>query len=123
MRKIASFATTGVSLAVSFAGLNMLPAAAGAADDASIKFGKEVAADRRKGDCLACHMMGDGESPGDIGPPLIAMKARFPERDILRAQLWDPMVTNPGTRMPPFGKYQALSEKEIDAIVDSLYTL
>ena len=25
--------------------------------------------------------------------------------------------------MPPFGKHQALSEKEIDAIVDYLYTL
>jgi sulfur-oxidizing protein SoxX len=68
-------------------------------------------------------MMDDGVSPGDLGPPLVAMKARFPDRAKLRAQVWDAQVSNPATRMPPFGKHQALSEKEIDAIVDYLYTL
>ena len=68
-------------------------------------------------------MMGDGVSPGDIGPPLIAMKVRFPDRTKLRAQIWDAQTSNPGTRMPPFGKHQVLSEMEIDAIVDYLYTL
>ena len=123
MRKTARFATTAVSLAALFAGASMLPTAAGAADADTIKLGKEVAYDRKKGNCLACHMMDDGASPGDIGPPLIAMKARFPDRAKLRAQIWDPMVNNPGTRMPPFGKYKALSEAEIDAIVEYLYTL
>jgi len=123
MRKTARFATTAVSLAALFAGVSMLPTAAGAADADTIKLGKEVAYDRKKGNCLACHMMDDGASPGDIGPPLIAMKARFPDRAKLRAQIWDPMVSNPGTRMPPFGKYKALSEAEIDAIVEYLYTL
>ncbi|MCG6967843.1 MAG: sulfur oxidation c-type cytochrome SoxX [Chromatiaceae bacterium] len=123
MRKTASFATTAVSLAALFAGASMMPTAAGAADADTIKYGKEVAFDRKKGNCLSCHMIADGESPGDLGPPLIAMKARFPDREKLRAQIWDPMIANPGTRMPPFGKYQALSGKEIDAIVDYLYTL
>ena len=41
----------------------------------------------------------------------------------LREQIANPMKANPGTRMPPFGKHQALSEKEIDAIVAYLYTL
>jgi sulfur-oxidizing protein SoxX len=62
-------------------------------------------------------------SPGDIGPPLVAMKARFPDKAKLRAQVWDPQVANPGTRMPPYGKHKILSEKEIDAIVEYLYTL
>ena len=123
MRKTASFATAAISLAALFASASMLPTAAGAADAETIKMGKEVAFDRRKGNCLACHMMGDGASPGDIGPPLVAMQARFPDRAKLRAQIWDPMVNNPGTRMPAFGKYQALSDSEIDAIVDYLYTL
>ena len=123
MRKTARFATKAMSLAALIAGAGLLPTAAGAANAESIKLGKEVAVDRKKGNCLACHMMGDGVSPGDLGPPLIAMQARFPDRAKLRAQIWDAQVANPGTRMPPFGKHQALSEKEIDAIVDYLYTL
>ena len=51
------------------------------------------------------------------------MKARFPDRAKLRTQIWDAQVNNPGTRMPPFGKHKILSDKEIDAIVDYLYTL
>lgn len=123
MRKTARFATSAVSLAVLFASVSLVPTVASAADEATIKLGKEVAYDRKKGNCLACHMMDDGVSPGNIGPPLIAMKARFPDRAKLRLQIWDPQVANPGTRMPPFGKHGALSEAEIDAIVDYLYTL
>jgi sulfur-oxidizing protein SoxX len=123
MRKSAKIATTAVSLAILIGGAGMMPLAASAADAETIKMGKEAAYDRRKGNCLACHMMDDGVSPGDIGPPLIAMKARFPERAKLRAQIWDAEASNPSTRMPPFGKHQALSEAEIDAIVDYLYTL
>jgi sulfur-oxidizing protein SoxX len=123
MRKTARFATTAVSLAALFAGTTMMPTVAGAADAEKIKYGKEVAFDRKKGNCLSCHMMDDGVSPGDLGPPLIAMQARFPDREKLYAQIWDPQIANPGTRMPPFGKHQALSDEEIDAIVDYLYTL
>ncbi len=123
MRKTAWLATTALSLAAFGAGANTLPTTAGAADAEVVKLGKEVAFDRKKGNCLACHLMDDGASPGDIGPPLVAMKARFPDRAALRAQIWDAQVANPATRMPPFGKHQALSEKEIDAVVDYLYTL
>ena len=38
-------------------------------------------------------------------------------------QLYDPGATNPNTRMPPFGKHQIISDGEIDAIVEYLYTL
>jgi sulfur-oxidizing protein SoxX len=123
MRKTAKFATMAVSLTALFAGASMMPTMAAAASAEQIKYGKEVAYDRKKGNCLSCHMMDDGVSPGDLGPPLIAMKARFPDRAKLRAQIWDPEAANPATRMPPFGKHQALSGKEIDAIVDYLYTL
>lgn len=115
MRKPAkSAAIAAVALATLFAG---------AANADSVAKGKEVGYDRTKGNCLGCHMAGDGESPGELGPPLIAMKARFPDRAVLRATIWDRPSVNPATLMPPFGKHKALSEEEIDAIVDWLYTL
>jgi len=119
MRKSAKNATIALSLAALFTGASLLPMTA-SADAAK---GKEVAWDRKKGNCLACHMMPGGVSPGDIGPPLVAMKARFPDREKLVTQIRDPGSINPSTRMPPFGKHGALSNAEIDHIVDYLYTL
>ena len=89
----------------------------------AIADGKKVAFDRKKGNCLACHMMDDGASPGDIGPPLVAMKARFPDKAKLRAQIWDATVANPNSIMIPFGRNRALSEEEIDQIVEYAYSL
>jgi len=85
--------------------------------------GKEIAFERSKGNCLACHAMDDGTMPGNIGPPLIVMKARFPDRAVLKAQVWDATVKNPISIMPPFGKHQILSDAEIEKILDYLYTL
>ena len=85
--------------------------------------GKKVAFDRKKGNCLACHMISDGALPGNIGPPLIAMKARFPDKAVLRAQIWDATVANPNTMMPPFGKHRILSEKEVDLVTEFIYSL
>jgi sulfur-oxidizing protein SoxX len=98
---------------------------ASAADGASsiVEKGKAVAFDRKKGNCLACHMTGDGTLPGNIGPPLIGMKARFPDKTKLRAQIWDSTVANPNSIMIPFGRNRVLSEEEIDQIVEYVYTL
>jgi len=85
--------------------------------------GKKLAFDKKKGNCLACHLIVGGDQPGNIGPPLIAMKARFPDKAKLRAQIWDATVVNPETSMPPFGRHQILSEKEIDAITDYIQSL
>jgi sulfur-oxidizing protein SoxX len=124
MRKTAKFMATAASLAALVSGISLMPQTASAAGSMdTVKHGKKVAFDRKKGNCLACHMIDDGVSPGDLGPPLVAMKARFPDRAKLRAQIWDPQVANPNTRMPPFGKHKIISEKDIDAIVDYLYTL
>ena len=51
------------------------------------------------------------------------MKQRFPERDVLFQQIWDPTETNPYSFMPPFGKHGALTRSEINKIIDYLYTL
>jgi sulfur-oxidizing protein SoxX len=125
MRKTATRSAAAVSLAALLAGVSTLPLQAIAAEGAAdlVSHGKEVAFDRKKGNCLACHMIEDGSSPGDIGPPLVAMKARFPDKAKLREQIADPTVANPNTRMPPFGKHKIISDSDIDAIVEYLYTL
>ena len=100
----------------------LLSTAAMAADDL-IAQGKKIAEDRKKGNCLGCHAMGDGVMPGNIGPPLVAMKARYPDKAKLRAQIWDATAKNPLTPMPPFGKHGALSDKEIDLITEYVHSL
>jgi sulfur-oxidizing protein SoxX len=94
-------------------------ASAGAAD---VEAGKKLAFDRKKGNCLACHMIEGGQAPGNIAPPLIAIKGRISE-DKLKAQIWDATQFNPDSPMPAFGKYKALSEAEIDKIIAFLMTL
>ena len=88
-----------------------------------VEKGKEVAFDRKKGNCLACHAMDDGTLPGNIAPPLVSMKARYPDKAKLHDQIWDATVRNPNTIMPPFGRHRILSEEEIDEVVEYVYTL
>lgn len=89
----------------------------------SIEEGKELAFSRKKGNCLACHAIKDGVSPGNIAPPLIVMKSRFPDRKVLREQIWDASIRNPETTMPLFGRYEILSEDELEKVVDYIHTL
>ncbi len=85
--------------------------------------GKKIAYNRRKGNCLACHMMGDGTLPGNIGPPLIAMQARYPDKAALRAQIYDARLKNPNTIMPPFGPHAIVSDSDIDKITEYVWSL
>ncbi len=96
---------------------------AAASSASAIEQGKKIAFDRKKGNCLACHQIAGGTLPGDIGPPLVAMKARYPDKAKLRAQIWDARKKNPHTIMPPFGPHHILSEKEIDLVTDFIYSL
>jgi L-cysteine S-thiosulfotransferase len=98
------------------------PAAMGADAD-SLEAGKELAFDRKKGNCLACHSIKDAPSPGNIAPALIAMKTRFPTKEALLKQVWDPTVANPESTMPPFGKHEILSESELHKVVDYIWSL
>ena len=123
MQIIRSFRGALVSLTAVSAVMGSLALAPIAQASEMVEKGKAVATDRKKGNCMSCHLMGDAALPGNIGPPLIAMKARFPDRDALRLQIWDATIKNPQTMMPPFGKHKVLSDAEIDAIVDYLYTL
>ena len=91
--------------------------------DNRLEEGKQLAMTRSKGNCLACHAIADGQLPGNLGPPLISMRLRFPDRSLLRAQIWDATERNPDSRMPPFGKHGILGEEEIDLILEYIYSL
>ena len=61
--------------------------------------------------------------PARIGPELVDIKSKYPNRDDLVAILTDETKRNPLTVMPPFGRNRILTEKEINAVVDFLQTL
>jgi sulfur-oxidizing protein SoxX len=110
-------------LRVIFAFLLLLAYSAPAISDDRVAQGKALATDRSKGNCLACHMIEDGVQPGNIGPPLLAMKLRFPDRDTLTSQVCDATLRNSNSRMPPFCRHRILSVEEVELIIDYLYTL
>lgn len=120
MHKIS--ATVSVATLAACLGMTM-PLSANAADDADIAEGKKLAFDRKKGNCLACHAIEGGDLPGNIGPPLIAMKSRFPDYEKLRAQIYDARINNPNTIMIPFGPHEVLSAKELELVTKFVYTL
>ena len=112
-----------VSLLSALAASLVLLVQIAAASDGRVTEGEKLATERSKGNCLACHMIEDGELPGDLGPPLLAMKVRFPNREALEEQICDATVRNPNSRMPPFCRHGILTEAEVELIVDYLYTL
>jgi sulfur-oxidizing protein SoxX len=123
MRKTAKLITTASALATVIGALSLSPQLALAEEASVVEQGKQIAFDRKKGNCLACHMIEGGDLPGNIGPPLVAMKARFPDKAKLRAQIWDSTKNNPNSMMPPFGRHEILTEGEIDKVVEFIYTL
>lgn len=106
------------ALALAFGVLALSPALA---DD--IAKGQAIAMDRTKGNCIACHFLPQGESPGKIGPALVAIQSRFETKDQLRQQIYDPTVANPDSSMPPFGKHQILSDEEFDQVIEYIWSL
>ena len=95
---------------------------AGARASAQTLPGQALAFDRSKGNCLTCHDIKGGDAPGNVGPPLADMKSRCPDRKELTAIVFDETKRNPQTVMPPFGRNLILTDGEIEAIVDFLYT-
>jgi sulfur-oxidizing protein SoxX len=112
------------ALAVALGSVGLAPASALAGDAAKMaEEGKEIAFDRTKGNCLACHHIDGGAAGGTIAPPLIAMNVRYPDKDKLRAQIWDATVANSESAMPPFGSHHILSDAEIDKVVEFVWSL
>lgn len=125
MRQGKSIVTSAASVAILLGSMSLAPIGSVSAQEGAsvVEQGKEIAFDRKKGNCLACHQIEGGSLAGNIGPPLVAMKARFPDKAKLRAQIWDATKANPNSIMPPFGRHDILSEDEIDKVVEFIYTL
>lgn len=123
MGKSTRMITAASAVAVLIGSFALALPMANAADMGAGDEGKKIAFDRKKGNCLACHAIEGGSLPGNIGPPLVNMKDRYPDKARLRAQIWDATKTNPNTIMPPFGRHHILSEQEIDKVVEFIYSL
>ncbi len=89
----------------------------------NIETGKQLAFDRKKGNCLACHKIEGGEQTGTIGPPLVMMKLRYPDHKLLWKKIYDSTADNPNSVMPPFGRHGIFTDDELESIVDFIETL
>ena len=108
---------------VALLGVLSSPVVYSAAHGDMIAQGKNIAFDKKLGNCLSCHAIVGGQAAGNLGPPLIAMKARFPDKSALRSQIYDATARNPATPMPPFGKHNILTDKQIDLVTDFIHSL
>ena len=91
------------------------------AASASPAEGQKLAFNRSKGNCITCHEIKGAQNFGNPGPVLNDMKKRF-SRAELKAIISDETKRNPHTVMPPFKRNLILTDKEIDSIIDYLYT-
>lgn len=95
-------------------------------NDVRIEAGRLLAHDFEKGNCLACHSAPTDPTAitnANIAPPLIGMRERFKDHELLRRQIWDAATRNPNTIMPPFGRHMILTDDEIDLIVEYVLSL
>lgn len=99
--------------------------------------GRELATNRKKGNCLACHVMPIPEQSfhGETGPSLQGVASRYKIGE-LRLRVVNPKVLNPDTMMPAFyrndgfhrvaKKFQGktiLSAQEVEDLLAYLMTL
>jgi len=100
--------------------------------------GRKVSINRKKGNCLACHVISDiKEQPfhGNIGPSLDGVASRYKEGE-LRLRMVDSKQFNEDTIMPAFYKVEGLhrlrkqfkgkpvlSAQEVEDVVAYLLTL
>lgn len=92
---------------------------------ASTDNGRQLALAEGKGHCQACHQFPNDpsvKSEATVGPPLAALRSRFPNRGNLIALIRDARTANRETIMPPYGTHRILTETEIAAIADYLLT-
>ena len=121
MKSVISTGLLAAGFAATLSGSTMV--AAEGVSQKALDEGKAIAFNKKKGNCLACHRIEGGRMAGDIAPPILMMKMRYPDKADLRAQIWDATKTNPNTVMPPFGRHKIMSESEIDKVTDFIYSL
>jgi sulfur-oxidizing protein SoxX len=79
--------------------------------------GKEIAAARNKGNCLACHRMKDGTQPGTRGPDLSRYGMLGRGDGETYKMVYDMRARIVATLMPPFGTNAILTDQEIRDVV------
>lgn len=98
--------------------------------------GRKVVINRKKGNCLACHVMPIPEEQfhGKVGPDLAGVAKRMDEAT-LRMRVVNPKVLNEGTMMPSFfmtGQHRVtkkfegktiLTAQEVEDVIAYLKTL
>ena len=122
MRKTAKFLTTASALVMLIGAVALAPTTAMAVDEGLAAEGKKIAENRKKGNCFTCHSYEGVHLPGNLGPALNGVSKRKSRQEIYN-QIWDATKANPNSTMPPFGKYEALSKKEINAVTEWVLTL
>ena len=85
--------------------------------------GKKLVANRKKGNCVACHILPDVSQPGNIGINLSFIGTWILPDQLLFNYIYDARIYNPNTVMPPWGAHNILTTDEIKDIVSYLKTL
>ncbi len=100
-----------------------LPSTSSSVTQQRLLKGKQLSFQRDKGNCLACHIIEDGEDPGNIGPALVNIQSKYATKSQLKSIIWDATEFNAQSSMPPFGKNQILTPEELDLVVDYIWSL
>ena len=82
-----------------------------------------IVINRALGNCMACHVIAGTTMDGNLGPALRDLRQRFPNKQALFEQIYDPTINDRYTAMPPFGKDHILTKAQIREVVDFLWTL
>ncbi|MCK5385753.1 MAG: sulfur oxidation c-type cytochrome SoxX [Gammaproteobacteria bacterium] len=122
MRKPAKFLTTASAVFMLIGAAALAPTAAMAVDAELAAKGKKIATNRKKGNCFTCHDYKGAHLAGNLGPALNGVSKRLSRKQIYD-QIWDATKANPHSSMIPFGKYEVLSNKEINALTEWVLTL
>ncbi|MEE3502346.1 sulfur oxidation c-type cytochrome SoxX [Acidiphilium acidophilum] len=116
MNKAATAFVFGLSASVAMIGFAV------AATPAQIAAGEKIATTTTEGNCDACHMFKGAVEAGNIGPELKDVKSMVPNRAEFYKIIYDEEARNPSTIMPAFGKNQILTPKQINEVIDFMYT-
>lgn len=122
MRKPAKFLTTASAIMMLLGAAALAPTTAMAVDEELAAKGKKIAENRKKGNCFTCHAYQGAHLAGNIGPSLDGIGKRKTKKQLFD-QIWDATAANPNSSMPPFGKYEALSKDEVEAVAEWASTL
>ena len=122
MRKPAKFLTTASAVFMLIGVAALAPTTVMAIDAELAAKGKKIATNRKKGNCFTCHEYKGVHLAGNIGPSLTGVSKRLSRKKIYD-QIWDSTKLNPNSSMIPFGKYEVLSDKEINALTEWVLTL